>query len=149
MDFCFKNVNDSLVAIRYIQENSLNAEVPNLILQPLIENALTHGLSHVQANGWIKIKAKVAEENTLGKMLILEVEDNGLDLKTMPAKPNHGIGLKNAQDRLQKHYAQSAKLISQKLEGRGFLVRIEIPYKPLDTPRAVSSIQAIQNQEKL
>ena len=99
----------------------LEHDVPNLILQPIVENAIHHGIAPHSQAGSISIKA--FKES--GK-LVMEVQDDGPGMKDVEAA-RKGVGLSNTQERLERLYGQQQdiKLINV-MEG-GFLVRIEIP----------------------
>jgi len=114
---------DRLTVNYDIDPAALKAVVPNLILQPLVENAIKHGFSNRSEGGIINLTAKI--DNNL---LVLEVEDDGVgcdnceDLTT-----SSGIGLTNTRDRLMNIYKENAtfKLFSR--SGEGFKVQIIIP----------------------
>jgi two-component sensor histidine kinase len=94
--------------------------VPSLLLQPLLENAIRHGLAPVREGGCVSVRA-----HREGDRLHLSVEDDGVGLR-----PNsrNGIGLSNVQERLRTLYAQAAEfLIGARPGGRGTLVTIVIP----------------------
>src|SRR5205085_9583869 len=81
-----------------IDPESLDARVPNLILQPIVENAIQHGIAEQEANGRIDIHA--SRQNG---WLQLQVRDNGPGLPT--ASPEkQGIGLSNTRARLEQHF---------------------------------------------
>lgn len=115
------------------EEGDLEAyQVPRMILQPLVENAINHGVDNSlnKCHIWIRVK-ELAEE----KRMILEVEDDGPGMTgeeldavrnfTMDPKGN-GIGLKNIKERLNLIFEDAVFLINS-LPGRGTVVRIEIP----------------------
>ena len=94
--------------------------VPSLLLQPLLENAIRHGLAPVREGGCVSVSA-----HREGDRLHLSVEDDGVGLL-----PNlrSGVGLRNVQERLRTLYAQAAEfLIGARPGGRGTLVTIVIP----------------------
>jgi len=101
---------------------TLLAEVPNMILQPLIENAIRHGVSKKAAGGTIRISSR----REGGRLLIL-VTDDGVPPALPPSK-NAGIGLANTRARLTRLYGQD---FSFGLEpcGQGTQVRLDIPFK--------------------
>ncbi|KAA3609167.1 MAG: sensor histidine kinase [Planctomycetota bacterium] len=102
-----------------VDDAALNITVPNLLLQPLVENALRHGIAPLARGGQIQIRGRVSD-NTL----CLEVEDNGVGLDP---HWQEGIGIGNTRSCLRNHYGnqQSFKL-SQKPSG-GTLVQIRLP----------------------
>jgi two-component system LytT family sensor kinase len=79
-----------------------DAQVPNLILQPIVENAIKHGASQVRGVGRIDIRGRRE-----GEHLVLMVEDNGPGL---PAAQEDGLGLRNVQARLQALYGEEQAL---------------------------------------
>jgi two-component system, LytTR family, sensor kinase len=105
-----------------IDPETLDAEVPRLILQPLVENAIKHGISPRSGNGLVEVSAK----RTNGTMWI-EVRDDGVGLSTKArARFNDGVGLSNTRARLECLYGDSHRLEFAEAEG-GLAVRILIP----------------------
>lgn len=109
--------------------------VPTLVLQPLVENALRHGIEPADKPGTVRLTA-----SRVGDKLVLTVEDDGLGLPTMspdlvpkfpnsPANPGTGIGLSNLRDRLQTLYGDRQKLELSARPTGGVLVRVEIPWQ--------------------
>ena len=97
-----------------------NEAVPSLLLQPLLENAIRHGLAPVREGGCVTVSA-----HREGDRLRLSVEDDGVGMR--PNSPD-GIGLRNVQERLRSLYAQAAEfLIGARPGGRGTMVTIVIP----------------------
>ena len=94
--------------------------VPSLLLQPLLENAVRHGLAPVREGGCVSVRA-----HREGDTLRLSVEDDGVGLRE---GSRDGVGLRNVQERLRTLYAQAAEfLIGARADGRGTLVTIKIP----------------------
>ena len=107
-----------------IDPEALDAEVPRLILQPLVENAIKHGLSPKPGQGVIKIGA--ARRNDV---LSLEVKDNGVGLNPRSrARLHEGVGLSNTRDRLDCLYGSAHRIEFSDGTG-GLAVRLEIPFK--------------------
>jgi sensor histidine kinase YesM len=107
------------------------ALVPALILQPLIENAIRHGIEPQREPGLITIQARRE-----GQQLRLLVRDNG---QGMPAKaPNgserQGIGLANTRARLRELYGSKQQFSVEKTEPRGCTVQIQIPFHTEPVP---------------
>jgi signal transduction histidine kinase len=97
-----------------------DAQVPNLILQPVVENAIKHGASQVRGVGRIDIRGR-----RNGGRLVLTVEDNG---PGVPAAQEDGLGLRNVRARLEALYGdeQALRLISMPEEGTR--ATLELPY---------------------
>jgi len=106
-----------------VQNETLDALVPNLILQPLVENAIRHGVAPRAEAGLIRIGSK--RENGSIK---LSVSDNGEGLRDS-AKESNGIGLKNTQERLEKLYGEKQKFEILSAEEGGFHIEITLPYQ--------------------
>lgn len=113
---------DRLQVRMNIDAEALSAQVPNLILQPLVENAIEHGIAPHSSASRLEIGARRED----GK-LILTVWDDGPGLSDkQPIK--EGIGLKNTHERLQQMYGESHKFELRSAMNGGLLVALEIPY---------------------
>ena len=115
-----------------ISEEAYRCYIPRLILQPLVENALLHGIDIKRQTGKIWISGKVKEGE-----LILIVKDNGrgmtqeqieelLKKKGKKTKGLTAVGIPNIQERLQLYYGTQAKL-SLKSSGEGTEATIYLP----------------------
>jgi two-component system sensor histidine kinase AlgZ len=96
-----------------------NCEVPPLVLQPLVENAVTHGIAHVLEGGVVRIRAE-RRMTTLGITV-----DNPCDADR-PSGRGTGLGLRNVRERLESEYGDDALLQADEANGR-FVARIDIP----------------------
>jgi len=97
-----------------------DALVPNLVLQPLVENAFRHGLALMQTAGRVTVRA-VRDDGDL----VLTVRDNGRG----PADPvREGVGLTNTRARLTQLYGARQRLALTAPEGGGALVEVRLPY---------------------
>jgi two-component system, LytTR family, sensor kinase len=105
-----------------VDKETLDAQIPNLILQPLVENAIRHGIAPLAEKGKILIESR--RENGFVE---LAVSDNGAGMQNS-AIANNGIGLKNTQERLEKLYGERQKFEIISGADGGFEVRIKIPY---------------------
>jgi hypothetical protein len=101
---------------------ALGCFVPPLLLQPLVENAIRHGLQNRNAPGVIAIDAKV-----VGGLLHLTVADNGAGLNGDSDLPGFGIGLSNVRARLETHYGRNAALALSEGAGKGAVAEIVLP----------------------
>ncbi len=103
--------------------DTMTARVPTLILQPLVENALEHGILTLKNGGSVLVSIR-----KLGDKLLLSVDDDGVG----PTTVNHatGLGLRNCRDRLLALYGNAAHLSTGRGgSGKGFAVMIELPYQ--------------------
>ena len=103
-----------------VPADAMAGELPPLVLQPLVENAVTHGIAHVLDGGTIRIAAERRRVT-----LVLTVE-NPCDADR-PAGRGTGLGLRNVRARLQSEYGDDARLHSEERDGR-FIARIEVPW---------------------
>ncbi len=104
---------------------ALECLVPPLILQPLVENAVRHGISAVSSSGRVDVAAEVN-----GDFLRLTVKDDGPGIAAAPQQPGSGTGLKNTRERLAQLYGADAHLELGDGDGRGTVVRVDIPLSP-------------------
>jgi two-component system LytT family sensor kinase len=116
---------DRLSVRMQIEPEVLNARVPNLILQPLVENAIRHGIAPRAQPGWVEISA--SRENG---MVRLHVRDNGPGLNSNSSKPfAKGIGLTNTEARLEQLYGGDHRFEISNVTGGGLQVAIAIPFR--------------------
>ena len=92
-----------LIVERDIDSNLLHLHVPTLLLQPLVENAIKHGVEPVQAPGTVILRIQATPDGTL----VLMVEDNGRGLPPDGAR-REGVGTSNTRHRLQQQYGRNA-----------------------------------------
>jgi signal transduction histidine kinase len=117
---------DRLTVRFNIDPETLDAEVPRMILQPLVENAIKHGVSPQIGHGVIQITS----ERRNGSLSI-EVADNGAGLTPgARARLHDGVGLSNTRDRLSCLYGDRHTLEFSEGAG-GLAVRMEIPFSPM------------------
>ncbi|MBI5383877.1 MAG: histidine kinase [Verrucomicrobia bacterium] len=113
---------DRLSVEHEIAPDTLDALVPNLILQPIVENAIRHGIERHAAKGRITLRAQRERDR-----LLLRVQDNGAGLRQQ-SRTHKGIGLANARERLRHLYGQAQRLELCSGSGKGLLVEIELPF---------------------
>lgn len=115
---------DRLQVAHEVAPEALEAQVPTMLLQPLVENAIKHGIAPKESGGTITIRARVA-----GLVLDLAVEDNGAGMSPAAAEDSlrRGIGLSNVRERLASLYGDDFSMDLHSAPGAGTLVRIRIP----------------------
>ncbi len=117
------------LTVRYsIPDELEKAEIPNLLLQPIVENAIKHGIEPHARPGQIEISAARHQDR-----LVIQVLDsgNGLDPQAPPSPERTGIGVVNTRARLQELYGAAQRFtLTNRPEG-GLEVRVEIPYRDL------------------
>jgi len=117
---------DRLVTRIDLDEDTLDAKVPNLILQPIVENAIRHAIAPRSTPGLIEIQAKQE-----GTKLRIQVRDNGPGISEHPTSENvftKGLGLTNTGTRLKQLYGTAHLFdLSNSPEG-GLVVTMEIPF---------------------
>jgi sensor histidine kinase YesM len=106
-----------------VDTEALNAAVPSLILQPIVENAFRHGISKVET-GALHIQGR-----RRGDTLELTVKDNGPGISGDHPGNGTGVGLSNTRQRLQMHYGSAHNLALANAPGGGLIVTITLPYK--------------------
>jgi signal transduction histidine kinase len=115
---------DRLTVVFDVQPDTLDALVPNLILQPLVENSIKHGIGPKPSPGRIEIRAR-----RTGSMLEIEVRDNGVGLSASRLRDfnSGGVGLSNTRSRLQHLYGAAHRFEFRQPAGGGLQVLMHIP----------------------
>jgi sensor histidine kinase YesM len=118
---------DRLTVNMEVEPQTLDARVPNLILQPIVENAIKHGISPRAAPGRIDIRVKRGNG-----LLRLQVEDNGRGIGANGSGASiikEGLGLSNTRARLDQLYGTGYRFELQNVTEGGLRVTLEIPLK--------------------
>ena len=127
----FVDAFEERIVVAYeVDEETLGCLLPPLILQPLVENALKHGLEPKPGGGAVAI-AIAREESAL----VLEVRDDGLGLD--PHRPA-GVGLTNVRQRIEALSAGKGSLLLRPLAEGGLCARVVLPF-PAAAPAAQAS----------
>ena len=102
--------------------DTLDCLVPRFVLQPLVENAIRHGLTGRVAAGCIEISSHVS-----GGRLVLRVADNGVGLRRPATRSGYGIGLTNVRERLTTLYGAGDQLRLLDAPGGGAVAEVTLP----------------------
>jgi len=113
-----------LKVVKHISPDTLDVVVPSMLLQPLVENSIKHGLARKVGGGRITIKAAVRDRHT-----IIEVHDDGLGMTEdrLENALGGGIGLSNVNERLRTIYGANCTLKLTSIPGVGTCASVEIP----------------------
>lgn len=108
-----------------IDSTAMNAMVPSMLLQPLVENSIRHGIAKQSAPGKVSISAKRRDDR-----LEITVLDTGNSFSS--CQEGEGIGLSNTRMRLEKLYGNEASLQMDRTANQETVVRISIPYSEME-----------------
>jgi len=127
---------EKLRVVKEIAEETLDVVVPSMLLQPLIENSIKHGLEPRISGGTVTLRSRIVDGQ-----LMLEVEDDGVGVEpggpvTAPVsglvREGSGIGMQNVRERLQVLYGDEAQVEMVSRPGRGTRVRLMMPMSSSD-----------------
>ena len=119
---------DKLHVVKELDPASLDVMVPSMLLQPLVENSIKHGLSSKIDGGSIYLRSRISDTK-----VIMEVEDDGIGmgaaqlLERPTGLGGTGIGMANVAERLKVLYGDTARMTIDTREGKGTLVRLRMP----------------------
>jgi signal transduction histidine kinase len=115
--------HDRLTVKMQIDPAAMDALVPQLLFQPLVENAIRHGLAENEKGGVIEIRAE-RRNGTIH----LQVRDNGPGLKRAAGALSEGVGLSNSRSRLEHLYGPEGRFEVRNAEGGGVVVAAALPF---------------------
>ena len=124
---------DRLAVRMDIEPDALDARLPNLVLQPIVENAIRHGIAPQTGPGRIDIEA-----NRVNGTLRVRVTDNGPGIPLCEGyglQFREGLGLANTEARLEQLYGDEHRLDLQNATAGGLTVTLEIPFKQFHLPQ--------------
>ena len=122
---------EKLRVVKEISDDTLDIIVPSMLLQPLIENSIKHGLEPRISGGTITLRSRIADDR-----LLLEIEDDGVGIEpggptTAPdsgiVREGSGIGMRNVRERIQVLYGDEAHVDIISRPGRGTRVSLRMP----------------------
>jgi two-component system LytT family sensor kinase len=123
---------EKLKVVKEIAEDTLHVVVPGMVLQPLIENSLKHGLEPRISGGTVTLRSRITAKG----MLLVEVEDDGVGMAperndASPVsglvRPGTGIGMRNVRERMEVLYGSLASVEINSRPGRGTKVTLLMP----------------------
>ncbi len=123
---------EKLSVVKEIADNTLDIVVPGMLLQPLIENSIKHGLEPRISGGTVTLRSRITNDG----MLMIEVEDDGVGMapdRNMASpisglvRAGTGIGMRNVRDRMKVLYGEMASLETNSRPGRGTKVTLRMP----------------------
>ena len=114
--------HDRLTVTYDIQPEALDALLPDLLLQPLVENAIRHGIEKRAGSGTIDIEARVT-----GPWLNIAITDNGVGITTDSL--TEGVGLTTTRERLSRLYGEQHELVITNTSDKGCSVRVRLPFR--------------------
>ncbi len=120
---------EKLRVVKEIADETLHVVVPSMLLQPLIENSIKHGLEPRIEGGTVTLRSRMTREGRL----LLEVEDDGVGMEPgRPTsgeivRPGTGIGMKNVRERMEVLYGADAQVEVESRPGRGTKVTLVMP----------------------
>jgi two-component sensor histidine kinase len=116
-----------------VDDDALQAMVPSFLLQPLVENALRHGLEPLERGGRVEIAARRRVET-----IVVEVRDDGIGFTSAEGAGDRerigapdGIGLRNTRDRLRQLYGERASLVLRARVAGGTIAEVTLPYRAM------------------
>ena len=123
---------DKLHVVKEIAEETMDVVVPSMLLQPLIENSIKHGLEPRIHGGTVTLRSRIVSDR-----LVLEVEDDGLGIlpervvseesSETVRRPGLGVGMRNVRERMQVLYGGLATVEMNGSPGRGTQVMLSMP----------------------
>lgn len=113
---------DRLQVVLAIEPAVLDAKVPNMFLQPLVENALRHGIAQRRQAGTLRIEARREQE-----WLVVSVGDDGPGIS--PGIPHERVGLANTRSRLRQLYGEAQRFTLTNSSTGGALATVQLPFR--------------------
>jgi len=120
---------EKLRIVKEIAAETLAVVVPSMLLQPLLENSIKHGLEPRIDGGTVTLRSRITQEG----LLQVEVEDDGVGMEPgrAPAglivRPGTGIGMKNVRERMKVLYGDAAEVEIESRPGRGTKIVLKMP----------------------
>jgi two-component system, LytTR family, sensor kinase len=119
---------DKMQVVKELDPATLDLMIPSMLLQPLVENSIKHGLSPKVEGGSIHLRSRLKDS-----VLTIEVEDDGVGmgaanfLERPTGLGGTGIGMANVAERLKVVYGEAARMTIDSKKGKGTLIRLRLP----------------------
>jgi signal transduction histidine kinase len=122
--------------VRYeVDSDVYDAAVPNMILQPLVENAIRHGVAPSVSPRTVRLEAE-----RLGGDLVLRVRDDGVGVpEDWTPEEGSGVGIRNVRERLERHYGDRGELRVRPIPEGGVRATVRIPFRKLEDEEETAS----------
>ena len=140
---------DKLKVVKELDPASLDVMVPSMLLQPLVENSIKHGLSSKIDGGSIYLRSQLSDSH-----VTIEVEDDGVGMASVQllerpaALGQGGIGMANVAERLKVLYGENARMTVDSRDGKGTLVRLRLPVLPEDAGPPVAPYEDLSSTRR-
>jgi two-component system LytT family sensor kinase len=131
---------EKLRVYKHLDPETLDVVIPAILLQPLVENSIKHGLAPKIDGGSITLRSRIQESK-----LIIQVEDDGVGMSAPPAiaaeqmGSGRGIGMMNVAERLHVLFGDQGRMTVQSRDGQGTLVMLEMPVLQQDPDEPMPS----------
>jgi hypothetical protein len=132
---------DRLEIVWEVPPDTLDAAVPTLLWQPVLENAIRHGVTPLAGRGRIVIASRRE-----GDDLVLEIRDNGSGLPA-GAAPREGVGLRNIRERVDQLYGFRARFSLTPAPGGGTIATLRLPYTHCEGPQTPVPLSQLSLRE--
>jgi hypothetical protein len=108
------------------------AAIPPLLIEPLVENAIKHGVAPFQRPGRVVLSARLDPPAGQSKALVITVQDSGPGLREIESEMHggHGVGLRNIEERLEHVYGDAGTLHLTSSAGTGTTAELRVPFVP-------------------
>jgi two-component system LytT family sensor kinase len=137
-----------------VPEPLLSLRLPSLLVQPLVENAIKHGITPSRFGGEVGIRARLEvpsdADKGIGEMLSITVSDTGVGASEIELARGRrrGVGLSNIEQRLQCYGDLSASLVIKSTPGEGTIVELIMPVSALDHFSANNVVESFKEKRK-
>jgi two-component system, LytTR family, sensor kinase len=132
---------DRLQVVWDMAPDTLEAAVPTLLLQPVLENAIRHGVTPLAGRAQIVIASRREAED-----LVLEIRDNGRGLPPA-SETRQGVGLRNVRERVDQLYGARGRFVLAPALGGGTVAGLRIPFIHCEVPHTPVPLRRDQLEE--